>query len=417
MASPLATAILLAALFGVVSITKSAVPHECAAARNQNHQALRRDRVTVLMNGFSESRIPLLHSLAVAYSLSPIVSSVLVLWGNPSTASSVLHQLARNLSLSTSSSPISLLLQPSASLNNRFLPRPDHISTDAVLICDDDVEVDSKSLEFAFRVWEKNPNRLVGLFARSHDIDLNRREWVYTVHPDRFSIVLTKFMLLRARYLFLYTCVGGAGMARARGIVDAVRNCEDVLMNLVVAEEAQVGPLLVGAKRVRDYGDARNDGEEEVRVGLSSRKGEHRKRRGWCIGEFHRVLGRMPLRYSYGKVVDDVGEQGLCYKDFIWLDSKLVKEGFFFFKVGGDIDSRVGGHGMRVNSKDMEGMLEFDSNGEQTLFKICEYFHATVRRCAIVVGFAALITGLEHLGDRYDVENVHGLSWALAIWP
>ncbi|XP_017411644.1 glycosyltransferase family protein 64 C3 [Vigna angularis] len=314
MASPLATAILLAALFGVVSITKSAVPHECAAARNQNHQALRRDRVTVLMNGFSESRIPLLHSLAVAYSLSPIVSSVLVLWGNPSTASSVLHQLARNLSLSTSSSPISLLLQPSASLNNRFLPRPDHISTDAVLICDDDVEVDSKSLEFAFRVWEKNPNRLVGLFARSHDIDLNRREWVYTVHPDRFSIVLTKFMLLRARYLFLYTCVGGAGMARARGIVDAVRNCEDVLMNLVVAEEAQVGPLLVGAKRVRDYGDARNDGEEEVRVGLSSRKGEHRKRRGWCIGEFHRVLGRMPLRYSYGKVVDDVGEQGLCYK-------------------------------------------------------------------------------------------------------
>ncbi|KAG2410422.1 Glycosyltransferase family protein [Vigna angularis] len=331
MASPLATAILLAALFGVVSITKSAVPHECAAARNQNHQALRRDRVTVLMNGFSESRIPLLHSLAVAYSLSPIVSSVLVLWGNPSTASSVLHQLARNLSLSTSSSPISLLLQPSASLNNRFLPRPDHISTDAVLICDDDVEVDSKSLEFAFRVWEKNPNRLVGLFARSHDIDLNRREWVYTVHPDRFSIVLTKFMLLRARYLFLYTCVGGAGMARARGIVDAVRNCEDVLMNLVVAEEAQVGPLLVGAKRVRDYGDARNDGEEElVNVFLRPHK---------------------------------------------------------------------------------------PANGEQTLFKICEYFHATVRRCAIVVGFAALITGLEHLGDRYDVENVHGLSWALAIWP
>ncbi|QCD83890.1 hypothetical protein DEO72_LG2g4238 [Vigna unguiculata] len=179
------------------------------------------------MNGFSESRIPLLRSLAVAYSLSPIVSSVLVLWGNPSTASTVLNQLARNLSLSPSSTPISLLPQPSASLNNRFLPRPSHISTDAVLICDDDVEVDSKSLEFAFRVWEKNPNRLVGLFAQSHDIDLNRREWVYTVHPDRFSIVLTKFMLLRAHYLFLYTCVGGAGMARARGIVDGVRNCED----------------------------------------------------------------------------------------------------------------------------------------------------------------------------------------------
>jgi len=104
--------------------------------------------------------------------------------------------------------------------------------------------------------------------------------------------------------------------ARA-GFVDEVRNCEDILMNFVVAEEAEVGSVLVGAKRVRDYGDARNEEESEEKgvsvVGLSSRKGEHRKRRGWCIREFHRVLGRMPLRYSYRKVVD-FGEQGLCFK-------------------------------------------------------------------------------------------------------
>ncbi|KAG2410435.1 hypothetical protein LR48_Vigan01g033200 [Vigna angularis] len=58
------------------------------------------------------------------------------------------------------------------------------------------------------------------------------------------------------------------------------------------------------------------------------------------------------------------------------------------------------------------------ANGEQAPFKrvIWEYFHAIVGRCAIVVGIAALFTGLKHLGDRYDVENVHGLSWALAIW-
>ncbi|QCE04359.1 Nucleotide-diphospho-sugar transferase [Vigna unguiculata] len=74
------------------------------------------------------------------------------------------------------------------------------------------------------------------------------------------------------------------------------------------------GSIVGGAKRVGDYGDARNEVEEEVRVGLSSRKREHRKRRGWCIWEFHRVLGRMPLRYSYGKFVDDIGEHGLCYK-------------------------------------------------------------------------------------------------------
>jgi len=85
-------------------------------------------------------------------------------------------------------------------------------------------------------------------------------------------------------------------------------------MNLVVVEETRLDPLLVGATRLRDYGDARNELEEEVRMGLSSRKGEHRKRRGWCIGEFCRVLARMPLRYSYGKFVDDIGEHGLFYK-------------------------------------------------------------------------------------------------------
>ena len=49
-------------------------------------------------------------------------------------------------------------------------------------------------------------------------------------------------------------------------------------------------------------------------VGLSStgRLG-HWEKRGECITEFHRLLGRMPLRYSYGKVVEAaVGEQGLC---------------------------------------------------------------------------------------------------------
>ncbi|KAK7320758.1 hypothetical protein VNO77_30528 [Canavalia gladiata] len=318
MSSP-ATAIILAVtvaviLFDVVAKSSDSDPYECGPTPKRDPRNLRHDMITVLINGFSESRIPLLQSLAATYSLSPFVSSVLVLWGNPSTPPRVLQQLERNLSLSSASAPISIRPHPSSSLNARFLPRPNDIDTDAVLICDDDVEVDGASFEFAFRVWQANPNRLVGLFARSHDVDLKRREWIYTVHPDRYSIVLTKFMLLRWHYLFRYTCEGGPRMAMMRRTVDAVRNCEDILMNFVVADVSNVGPTLVGARRVRDYGDARNDEDGDLSVGLSSRKGEHRKRRGWCIREFHRVLGRMPLRYSYGKVIDSVGEQGLCHK-------------------------------------------------------------------------------------------------------
>ncbi|XP_076932998.1 glycosyltransferase family protein 64 C3-like [Bidens hawaiensis] len=298
---------------------------------SQKH--LRSDQFTVLINGYSESRIPILHTITGIYSSSPSVAAVVVLWGNTKTPVKTLVELSHNLSVSSpGDAPISVIRQPSSSLNDRFLPRP-WISTRAVMICDDDIEIDRKSIEFAFNIWRNNPEQLVGLFARSHEFDLTNRRWIYTVHPDRYSILLTKFMLMKTEYLYQYTCGGGESMAQARLIVDEMRNCEDILMNFVVANTTGVGPVLVGAKRVRDWGDARNEGgrglmtTEEVAVGLSSRKKDHRKRRGDCITEFHRVLGKMPLRYSYGKMVDSIGEQGLCEKGgkLVFCDQQFSK--------------------------------------------------------------------------------------------
>ncbi|XP_010538172.1 PREDICTED: glycosyltransferase family protein 64 C3 [Tarenaya hassleriana] len=306
----------------VFSRTISMDPDPCDSNTEMEFYKLKQDQITVLINGYSESRIPLLQSIVASYSASPIVSSILVLWGNPSTQAQVLDQLFHNLtqhSLGTAS--ISLIQQPSSSLNARFIPRPS-IDTRAVLICDDDVEIDRRSLEFAFKVWKSNADSLVGVFPRSHDFDLTSKGWMYTVHPDKYSIVLTKFMMMKQDYLFEYSCRGGRKMEEMRKIVDEMGNCEDILMNFVAADETRAGPVMVGAERVRDWGDPRNEGgeyrdgeEERVReVGLSSRRREHRKRRGRCIREFHRVMGRMPLRYSYGKVVNSVGEQGLCNK-------------------------------------------------------------------------------------------------------
>ncbi|KAG6516909.1 cytochrome b561, DM13 and DOMON domain-containing protein At5g54830-like [Zingiber officinale] len=47
---------------------------------------------------------------------------------------------------------------------------------------------------------------------------------------------------------------------------------------------------------------------------------------------------------------------------------------------------------------------------------IWEYFHVITGRSAIVVGVAALISGMKHLGHRYGSENVQGLTWALILW-
>ncbi|XP_057799277.1 glycosyltransferase family protein 64 C3-like isoform X3 [Salvia miltiorrhiza] len=269
---------------------------------------LRSDQMTVVINGFSEHRIPLLRSITAAYAASPSVAAVVLLWCNPSTPPRTLSDLTQNLSAA-------VLRAPSASLNHRFHPWA-IIRTRAVLICDDDIEPDPNSVSFAFKVWGSDPDRAVGFFARSHAFDVASRAWIYAMETEKYSIVLTKFMIVSVAYLEIYSC--DARYAAAREIVDEMNNCEDILMNFVVAEESRKGPVMVGARGggVRDYGDARNDGAAAgVReVGLSSRRVEHRKRRGECITRFHRVLGRMPLKYSYGKMVDDVGEQGLCDK-------------------------------------------------------------------------------------------------------
>ncbi|XP_073283509.1 cytochrome b561, DM13 and DOMON domain-containing protein At5g54830 [Primulina huaijiensis] len=58
------------------------------------------------------------------------------------------------------------------------------------------------------------------------------------------------------------------------------------------------------------------------------------------------------------------------------------------------------------------------ASGEEISSKreIWEYAHFIIGRCAILVGIAALISGMKHLGERYGDENVHGLSWALIVW-
>ncbi|KAJ4964485.1 hypothetical protein NE237_024424 [Protea cynaroides] len=298
-----------------------------------NPKTLRSDQFTVLINGYSESRFHLLRSIAAKYSSCPSVAAVFILWSNPTTPTETLTQLTINItSYYFVSAPISILRQSSDSLNSRFFPRPSWITTRAVAICDDDVEIDTKSVEFAFKIWSSHQDNLVGFFARSHDFDLSRRTWIYTVHPDKYSIVLTKFMILKTDYLYMYSC--GSNMDEMRKVVDRMRNCEDILMNFVVANATNSGPILIGAEKVRDWGDARNEGrgstekEEKLvtEVGLSSRKGDHRKRRGECIREFHRIWEKMPLIYSNGKVVNSVGEQGLCEKGgkLVFCDEQLL---------------------------------------------------------------------------------------------
>ncbi|KAK3123874.1 hypothetical protein QOZ80_8AG0637350 [Eleusine coracana subsp. coracana] len=330
--------LLLAARIGGSSNEEEEHAAACAAANRPDEAFLRPDRLTVLLTGFSERRLPLLRAIAATYASHPLVLSVVILWCNPATPD---HHL---LLLSPFPPRVTLRRVASASLNARFLPPDPSILTAAVAVADDDVLPNAAAISLAFAAWQqhnhhhhqRHPGPLVGLFPRSHHLDLARGRWAYTAaDPHRYSMVLTKFMVLSTALLYTYSC--SPDLAAARAVVDRDGNCEDILMNFVAADASGRGPVLVEAGTVRDWGDPRNDddaGEEEEGgegvkgVGLSGSGGRgHWEKRGACVTEFHRLLGRMPLRYSYGKVVQAAaGEQGMCSKGgrLVRCDQQLV---------------------------------------------------------------------------------------------
>ncbi|PWA93505.1 DOMON domain, Cytochrome b561/ferric reductase transmembrane, DM13 domain protein [Artemisia annua] len=47
---------------------------------------------------------------------------------------------------------------------------------------------------------------------------------------------------------------------------------------------------------------------------------------------------------------------------------------------------------------------------------VWEYIHTYVGRFAVFIGIFAIFSGMKHLGERYDGENIRKLMWALLVW-
>jgi lipopolysaccharide biosynthesis glycosyltransferase len=159
-----------------------------------------------------------------------------------------------------------LVRQKQDTLNNRFNPLGPALRTRAVLIVDDDIRVHHEDAAFAFRVWQENPNALVGFFPRFHR--RNPRTGAYEYHVAeplgslsnasqtryrRYSIVLTKHMFMRADFLFFYRCL--LPDERIHAFVDANRNCEDIACQCMVTGMSGSAPVAIRAEHpVEDYG-------------------------------------------------------------------------------------------------------------------------------------------------------------------
>nr|XP_002128024.1 exostosin-1-like [Ciona intestinalis] len=187
--------------------------------------------------------------------------------------------------------PIRVIDDQPKTMGRRFLPR--QFTTDAILSLDDDVMLNSQEIDFAFDVWRSFPDRIVGFPARSHFWNSSKSKWVYTSKwSNSYSIVLTGAAFIHRYYLKLYSEWLPPSL---RKTVDETSNCEDILMNMLVAHVTRLPPVKVTQKK--QYKDTSASQPYVNHAGVVSRWSDprHFAERQTCMQSFEAWFGYMPL--------------------------------------------------------------------------------------------------------------------------
>ncbi|KAG7257105.1 hypothetical protein CRUP_010632 [Coryphaenoides rupestris] len=223
--------------------------------------------VQVLAQCQLQSQTSPLMRLIVAVAKSTFCTQIVVLWScdKPLPPSSKWPP--------TTSVPLTVIEGRSKSMSSRFFPY-DVILTDAILSLDEDSVLSTNEVDFAFRVWQSFPERIVGYPARSHYWDSGRARWGYT----------SKY------YHYLYTHYVPANLLT---MVDRMANCEDILMNFLVSAVTRQPPIKVTQKK--QY--------KETMMSQGSKSSrwadpDHFAQRQTCMNAFSGWLGFMPLVHS-----------------------------------------------------------------------------------------------------------------------
>ncbi|XP_056651482.1 exostosin-like 1 isoform X2 [Monodelphis domestica] len=164
--------------------------------------------------------------------------------------------------------------------SDRFFPYS-AIGTDAILSLDAHSSLSTSEVDFAFVVWQSFPERIVGFQTQSHFWDEIKGSWGYTdQRPNEFSMVLMDAAFYHRYYHVLFTHFLPAPL---RDLVDELSECEDILMNFLVAEVTKLPPIKVPQRKPL----------QEV---LQHAQGEQPSRD--CISKFASWFGHMPLVHS-----------------------------------------------------------------------------------------------------------------------
>ncbi|KAG6457742.1 hypothetical protein O3G_MSEX010462 [Manduca sexta] len=238
---------------------------------------------------YAQATSPALHKLLANIASSEFCEKVVVVWDSERAAPSLksLSRLAGDLR-----EPLPVLVidatthYPGEGVSARWQPLW-AVPTAAVFSLDGDAPLLAEELDFAFLVWRHFPERIVGYPARTHFWDEAKTAWGYSSKwGAAYSLVLPGAALVHRAWLALYA----AGAPALRRAVRRAANCEDILLNCVVAHAARRPPLKLAQRR--RYKPAHS------RYRSSWSDPEHFVQRQSCLNTFATAWGYMPLMRS-----------------------------------------------------------------------------------------------------------------------
>jgi hypothetical protein len=185
-------------------------------------------------------------------------------------------------------------------MNNRYLNFPE-IKYDCILNLDDDVLHPIDAVRNVVEVWRSHYfDHLVGWTpqGRLHVFDGSKFQYKNrsSVHLAQgiASMLLPSGTAYHRRFLTAYNSEANR---QARNVVTRERNCEDILMNFVVANATHQGPVMLkdwtALERDELWKNTSNDGEH-----AQWKKSDHFLKRSLCLNEFAKIYNGMPLKYS-----------------------------------------------------------------------------------------------------------------------
>jgi Glycosyl transferase family 64 domain len=196
--------------------------------------------------------------------------------------------------------PIVLKRMPSNDMNNRYL-NFDEIMYDCIINIDDDVMHPLESMHQLVRLWKAHFfDYYVGWTpqGRIHVIENNKYAYKNQSWVGRFdgisSMLLPSGSVYHRKFLDAYNSEPNRP---ARKVVSRVLNCDDVLMNFVIANATNRGPVLIDDWNSMNRSTTLKALSEDT-VRAQWKKTDHMKKRAECLSEFSNIYGRMPLRYS-----------------------------------------------------------------------------------------------------------------------